>query len=119
MKLLPPDFSQIFAALEERADAQNERRRHARMTVTGRIQVSDLSVRREFHAMTRDLSFAGLSMIVAGALMPYTGAELVVALPHRPKRPFRARCRVVSGRDVADGLVCVGCEFIAFLEQAA
>jgi hypothetical protein len=119
MKLTPQDFTHIFEGLEERADAQNERRRHARMTVTGRVQVLDLSVRREFLAMSRDFSFAGMSLIVAASLMPYTGAELVVALPHKPKRPFRVRCRVVSGRAVADGLVCIGCEFLAFLEKAA
>src|SRR5258705_13338609 len=119
MKLTPQDFTHIYVGLQAGADAQNERRRHARMTVTGRVQVLDLSVRREFYAMSRDFSFAGMSMIVAASLMPYTGAELVAPLPHKPKCPFRVRCRVVSGREVADGLVCVGCEFIAFLEKAA
>src|SRR5688572_3122362 len=110
MKLSQQEFTHIFAALEERSESLSERRKHARMTVTGRARVVDVSTRREYGAITRDISFRGLSLIQTQELMPAVGVNLVVSLPHRKNRPYRVQCRVLNARPIVDGLCCVGCE---------
>ena len=118
MKLSQQEFTHIFAALEERSEAQGERRKHARMTVTGRVRVVDVSTRHEFGAITRNISFTGLSLIQTQELMPSLGTNLVVSLPHKKDRPYRVQCKVIAARPIVDGLCCIGCEFVAFDKEA-
>jgi hypothetical protein len=118
MKLSPSEFSHIFAELEERADEHGERRRHSRIVATAPVRVVDVASRRQYGAITRDISFSGVSLIQAEALMPSTGSQLVVSLPHKRNRPYLARCVVIGARRVAEGICCVGCEFTAFDKDA-
>src|SRR3954465_3106040 len=65
MKFTNQEFAHILAALqaEERATDAADRRRHSRIDIGIVVQVVDVATGRAYTALTRDISFTGLSIV--------------------------------------------------------
>ena len=113
MKLTPAQFSHIYSALQaaERDQEAGERRRHARIDIQDTVTVVDVASGKSYGAITRDICFTGVSLLQSSSPLP--GTQLIVALRHRKNQPYRVRCAVLNVRELAEGLYCVGCIFIA------
>jgi len=113
MKLTPAQFSHIYSALQaaERDQEAGERRRHARIDIQDAVNVVDVASGKTYGAITRDICFTGVSLLQSSSPLP--GTQLIVALRHRKNQPYRVRCAVLNVRELAEGLYCVGCIFIA------
>ena len=116
MKFNAQEFAHILAALqaEERATDAADRRRHSRIDIGIVIQVVDAATKRAYSAMTRDISFTGMSIVQSW--MPVINSQVIVQLPRRRNKFDAVRCQVMHVRDLADGLFCVGCAFVAVEE---
>ena len=118
MKFTNQEFAYILAALqaEERATDAADRRRHSRIDIGIVIQVVDVATKRTYSAMTRDISFTGISIVQSA--MPTLNSYVIIQLPRRRQKFDAVRCQVMHVRDLADGLFCVGCAFVA-IEDAS
>ena len=94
-----------------------DRRRHSRIDIGIVIQVVDAATKRAYSAMTRDISFTGISIVQSA--MPTLNSYVVIQLPRRRQKFDAVRCQVVHVRDLADGLFCIGCAFVSIEEGAA
>ena len=119
MKFTNQEFAHILAALqaEERATDAADRRRHSRIDIGIVIQVVDVATQRTYSAMTRDISFTGISIVQSA--MPTLNSSVIIQLPRRRQKFDAVRCQVMHVRDLADGLFCIGCLFVAIEEAAA
>ena len=113
MKFTAQEFAHILAALqaEERANDAADRRRHSRIDIGIVVNVVDVATKRAYTAMTRDISFTGISIVQSW--MPVTNSQVVVSLPRKRHKFDAVRCQVMHVRDLAEGLFCVGCAFVA------
>lgn len=113
MKFNAQEFAHVLAALqaEERATDAADRRRHSRIDVGIVVRLTDVATKREYSAMTRDISFTGISIVQSW--MPAIDSQVVVSLPRKRHKFDAVRCQVLHVRDLADGLYCVGCAFVA------
>jgi hypothetical protein len=113
MKFNAQEFAHILAALqaEERATDAADRRRHSRIDIGIVVKLVDVATKRAYSAMTRDISFTGISLVQSW--MPAINSQVVVQLPRRRNKFDAVRCQVLHVRDLADGLFCVGCGFVA------
>ena len=113
MKFNAQEFAHILAALqaEERANDAADRRRHSRIDIGIVVKVTDVATKRAYSAMTRDISFTGISIV--GSWMPVLNSYVVIQLPRRRQKFDSVRCQVMHVRDLADGLFCIGCAFVA------
>lgn len=119
MKFTNQEFAHILAALqaEERATDAADRRRHSRIDIGIVIQVVDAATKRSYSAMTRDISFTGISIVQSA--MPTLNSYVIIQLPRRRQKFDAVRCQVMHVRDLADGLFCIGCAFVAIEAPAA
>jgi hypothetical protein len=119
MKFSNQEFAHILAALqaEERANDAADRRRHSRIDIGIVIQLVDAATKRSYSAMMRDISFTGISIVQSW--MPAIGSQVIVQLPRRRNKFDAVRCQVLHVRDLADGLFCVGCAYVAVEEAKA
>jgi len=116
MKFTNQEFAHILAALqaEERATDAADRRRHSRIDIGIVIQVVDVATKRTYSAMTRDISFTGISIVQSA--MPTLNSYVIIQLPRRRQKFDAVRCQIMHVRDLADGLFCIGCLFVAIEE---
>jgi hypothetical protein len=113
MKFTNQEFAHVLAALqaEERATDAADRRRHSRIDIGIVIQLVDAATKRAYSAMTRDISFTGISIVQSW--MPVLNSYVIIQLPRRRHKFDAVRCQVMHVRDLADGLFCIGCAFVA------
>src|SRR5205085_5270457 len=86
MKFSTQEFAYILAALqaEERATDAADRRRHSRIDIGIVIQVVDVATQRTYSAMTRDISFTGISIVQSS--MPTLNSYVIIQLPRRRQK---------------------------------
>jgi hypothetical protein len=113
MRFTAQEFAHILAALqaEERLTDAADRRRHSRIDIQAVVRVVDVASKRDYSALTRDISFTGVSVVQSW--MPTLGSQVIVWLPRKRHKQEPVRCQVMHVRDLADGLFCVGCGFVA------
>jgi hypothetical protein len=113
MKFTAQEFAYILAALqaEERATDAADRRRHSRIDIGIVVRLVDCATKRAYSAMTRDISFTGISLVQSW--MPAINSQVIVQLPRKRNKFDAVRCQVLHVRDLADGLFCVGCAYVA------
>jgi hypothetical protein len=116
-KLTGQQFAEIFAALQaaEQAQLGTAPRRHSRLDIEGgRVQIVDIASKTAYTALTRDISFDGLTLLQSRA--PAPGAQVVVALARKKQGQYQIRCSVVQVKELAENLYSVRCTFIALHE---
>ena len=117
LKLTPQHLAEVVNALQTSAELGRaaEKRRAARMEVQGSVVVSPLTkdgaVGQSFTAITRDISFVGVGLLLSKPLEE--GHKLVVRLPRGTRPALLMLCVVMHCRPLADGLFVVGVEFIS------
>ncbi|MGB7157213.1 MAG: PilZ domain-containing protein [Tepidisphaeraceae bacterium] len=116
MKLTAQHLAQVVNSLHAApSDSKGaEKRRAARMEVQGNVVVApvtpDGSLGQSFTALTRDLSFVGIGLLLATRLA--LGQQIVVRLPRgAAEDAMYLRCTVQHVRPLADGLFVIGAEF--------
>ena len=116
MKLSPQHLAEVVSAMTTSSHGPGtEKRRAARMDVEGTLVIAPLNVDgslgKPFTALTRNISFVGIGLLLSKPLME--GQQVVVRLPRGANKPAMfMRCGVMHARPLADGLYVVGVEFI-------
>jgi hypothetical protein len=112
MKINPQELADTLAALKgvETNEDAGESSLHSRIYISVGVKVLDVASGQAYGALTRDISFASLSLIQSR--VPAPGAELVIELPLNKNKQFRVRCKVGPIRELADGLFRVSCLFV-------
>jgi hypothetical protein len=122
LKLTPQHLGEVVNALGiTPTGAGSEKRRAARMEIEGSVVVapfnSDGAVGAPFTAVTRDISFVGVGLLLGKQL--WQGQPVVVRLPRGQKPALSVICRVMHVRLLADGLFAVGVEYVRVTEAQA
>jgi hypothetical protein len=119
MQLSAQDYAEVLATLQAFDADRSDKRRFARMQVRGRIVVTPVTggqVGTSYTALTRDMSFQGAGIMQT--LPMQLGQTLLLYLPRRNRSVLCILSKAVHVRPLADGLIAVGCEFIAPAEPA-
>ena len=120
MQISTQDYAEIIATLQAAESDGHDKRRFPRMAVRGRIVITPLADGKagtSYTALTRDLSFLGVGIMQT---IPATaGQSIIVYLPRRNKPVLCILCEVRHARPLAEGLLAVGCEFRALVEQSS
>jgi hypothetical protein len=119
MQLSAQDYAEVLATLQAFDADRSDKRRFARMQVRGRIVVTPVTgglVGTSYTALTRDMSFQGAGIMQT--LPMQLGQTLLLYLPRRNRPVLCILSKAVHVRPLADGLIAVGCEFIAPAEPA-
>jgi hypothetical protein len=119
MKLTPQHLAEVLNALTNApSGAGVEKRRAARMDVQSNVVVAPLnadgSVGAAFTALTRNISFVGIGLLLSKPLT--AGQQVIVRLPRGAKPAMLMVCHVMHVRPLADGLYAMGVEFVRVAE---
>jgi hypothetical protein len=120
MQLSAQDYAEIVATLQAAEADGSDKRRFTRMQVRGRIVVTPITdghAGTSYTALTRDISFQGAGIMQT--IPVQLGQNVLLYLPRRGRPILCVLSKVVHVRPLADGLVAVGCEFLAPAEPGA
>ena len=113
-------FAQVVSILQRPTGNGDgmEKRRSTRMNVEAIVNVTVLAsgkAPRTVRAITRDISQAGMGMVIGTGANP--GDKLVIHLPRTPHPPLLMLAVVKVCVEPADGVFKVGCEFVKELTE--
>ena len=120
MQLSAQDYAEIVATLQAAEADGSDKRRFTRMQVRGRIVVTpvvDGHVGTSYTALTRDISFKGAGIMQT--IPVQIGQKLLIYFPRRGRPVLCVLCRVMHVKSLADGLLAIGCEFLAPAEPGS
>jgi hypothetical protein len=121
MQLSAQDYAEIVATLQAAEADSSDKRRFTRMQVRGRIVVTPITPEGQagasYTALTRDISFQGAGLMQT--IPVQLGQNILAYFPRRGRPGLCMLCKVVHIRPLADGLLAVGCEFLAPAEPGA